>query len=69
MDFEITVPIKNVSKYNSQIEALILIGNTLGRYSLEYGRDFQFKTCNTWDIVLNFTKDQTQLLQHLKWID
>lgn len=49
-------------------EALAIVANRLGQYSLEYGKDFHFKTCGLDEIVLEFNDNKDALLAHLKWI-
>jgi hypothetical protein len=49
------------------VEALAIIANRLGQYSLEYGKDFQFKTCGLDEVVLEFKDNKQALLEHLRW--
>jgi len=50
------------------VEALAIVANRLGQYSLEYGKDFHFNTCGCDEIVLLFKDNKDALLTHLKWI-
>jgi hypothetical protein len=50
------------------VEALAIVSNRLGQYSLEYGRDFYFSTCGIGEIVLLFKDNKDKFITHLKWI-